>query len=521
MDKETLNKSSYIHKRRLNSLQYPSGLPKPVSQIKDYLATIFKEQCLNPASFEQPKPVRPTMRTLLQTLLYTSTNCVALCFSSIALAANICVAPVATGDGSGSNWNNRASWANIAFTRGNTYYLMEGSYGGKALNVPASGVTPIAIKKCAVGEPTCTAIAGWQATLGDGEAVFNGTFSIATSYWEINGTTGGGPGAWKSGHGFKWTSNAGTSMEYISINDGVSNVIVSHAKFEQVGNTEAVTGRADGIYDAGALLNSRIEYSYFENLGGLPFLLRAGSGNIIQYNYSGNICGMSVKDFNQHCEGLVIHGMGDLHFRWNFIAESPSSGGFVKNNTQTSDSVRIYGNVFGNGFPINCNTGTCTNWRIFNNTFYNVTSGPVGGDGTKTNLMIYNNIIYKANTSGLPTSQHGYNWYSKASPSCSMGGLSSENITVLYPNNCDAIAEASDPFKNSLGTNPEDMRLAKLIANWPGLNVCTLDACTGEKKYNTDAFGLVRGKDGVWDRGAFEYQAGTVMIAPTNLRATP
>ena len=433
---------------------------------------------------------------------------------SSAYAANITVAPTASGNGSGSDWNNTAQWSNLSLARGNTYYLQEGTYGGKSLNTAVSGSTPIAIKKCSAVESVCTKIAGWQNTMGDNEAIFTGSFSISTSFWEINGTTGGGSSSWKSGHGFKWTSNAGASIDYINISGDASNIIVSHAKFEQVGNTEAYTSRANGIYDAGALNNSRIEYSYFENLGGLPFLLRAGTGNIIQHNYSGNICGMSEADINQHCEGLVMHSMNDLHFRWNFIAESPSSGGFVKNNTQSTDSIRIYGNVFGNGFPINCNSGPCTNWRIFNNTFYNVRGGPVGGDGGFTNLFLYNNLTYSGTTAGLPGS-HNHNWYSKISQmSCSMGSSSNENVNKNYPGSCDTVSTTTDPFVSFSGGSPEGMRLSAPIANWSGFDVCTLDSCTGEKKYNVDAFGLTRGADGVRESGAFEFQAGSASAPP-------
>ncbi|MGZ3796927.1 MAG: hypothetical protein ACXVB1_11195 [Pseudobdellovibrionaceae bacterium] len=445
----------------------------------------------------------------------------ALFFSPVTFATNIFVGPQSAGNASGSDWNNTIAWSSTNFARGNVYYLKAGTYTGMNLSTPESGTTSILIKKCWTNEGVCNKAPGWADSMGSAEAVFTGGLNISTGYWEINGGTGGGPGSWKSGHGFKWTSPAGTSVEYISISN-VSNIIVSHTKFEQVGNTQITTSRADAIYDAGTLLNSRFEYNYFENLGGLPFVLREGSGNIFQYNYSGQICGMSVADYNQHCEGIVIHSMSDIHFRWNYIAHSPSSGGFVKNNTTTSDSVRIYGNYFADGFPINCNSGPCTNWRIFNNTFAN-SSGPVGGDGGFTNLLLFNNITFNASTSALPGT-HDYNWFSKiTSNSCKMAPGPHENVIANYPNDCDAITETLDPFVNSAGTTPEDWKLNS--ATLPGLigtNVCALDSCTGEKKYNLDSFGTLRGASGSWLMGAYEFGSASSLPpslnAPTNLR---
>jgi hypothetical protein len=449
----------------------------------------------------------------------------ALAFVSLgAGAANIAVGPTATGNGSGTDWNNVAQWSSVSPVRGNTYYLRAGTYGGKTVSTAASGTTPITIKKCAAGEGICTSLPGWQDSMGSAEAVFTDSLWVNTSYWVIDGTTGGGPGSWKSGHGFKWTSPAGTNIAYVRLADGVSNIVVRHVKFEQVGNVDVSRVGGTGIYDAGSLYASTFEYLYFENLGALPWFLRTGSGNIFQYNYSGHICGISIADYTQHCEAVVIHAMNDIHFRWNFIMESPSSGGFVKNETTSVDAVRIYGNVFGNGFPINCNWGPCTNWRIFNNTFYNLSSGPVGGDGAYTNLYLQNNVIYNATfTSGLPGT-HDYNWYSKVTTgSCSMNPAPHENVTKNYPNACDKIGDTQNPFVNPSGTSPEDWRLTAPIAGWPGVDVCTLDPCTGENKYNLDAFGVERGAGGAWSLGAYEFASGTPtsLASPTNLRVVP
>jgi hypothetical protein len=55
------------------------------------------------------------------------------------------------------------------------------------------------------------------------------------------------------------------------------------------------------------------------------------------------------------------------------------------------------------------------------------------------------------------------------------------------------------------------------------LRAATSTGKTLQSPYNVDMLGNIRGADGVWDRGAFEYQSGIVPppatpTAPTNLR---
>lgn len=437
-------------------------------------------------------------------------------FSSSAFAANVCVGPSATGDGTGNDWNNQAAWSSITLARGNTYFLADGTYGSKQLSTPVSGSNYIYIKKARIlshGPAT-----GWQNSFGDGVAQFDtATVTVTTGYWDINGVSGGGQGSWTAGHGIAFSSAAGKSIDFITISSGVGNLFFRHLAFTQVGNTTTSVARANAFYNAGDLNSTTIEYCYINNIGGLPWFFRGGTGNIIQYNYTGDICGMSVADPNQHCEALVLHNMSDVHFRYNYIGKCPSSGGFVKNNTNESSDVRIYGNVFTNGFPINCNSGPCTNWRIANNTFHSFSGGPWGGDGAKTGWITYNNLLYNSSSFSAVGS---HAWLSRVSGGqCKSGADVTSNVTVLYPTNCDKFPETTDPFVDSSGSTPEAFQLKAPISGYSGYDICSLDACTGEKKYNIDLFGFMRGANGTWSPGAFEFAGG--LPSPKSLRVVP
>lgn len=429
-----------------------------------------------------------------------------------ASAANHYVREGATGSGDGSDWTNAYTELPATLTRGDTYYVADGSYPSYTFDDAADSTTLITIRKAtASSHGTDT---GWVWTYGDGVAAW-ASVTFNTSYWVFDGVTGGGPGAWQTGHGFTFTAAAGTSVTFATIASGVSNVTIRHASFTQTGNTEDTIVGAHAIYNADVLNVSMFEYLHFDNIGGLPFLLRNGSGNVIQYVYTGNICGMSVKDVNQHCEAVVIHGMSDVQFRWNWITESPSSGGFVKNNTPESTDVRIYGNVIGNGYPINCNSGPCTDWRIFNNTFIGVTSGPIGGDGTLSGGLVYNNVIFDGAVTRM-FATHDYNWWSQIdSNSCDMTVGANENLTKRQPGDCDLSPETADPF---VAYGSGDYRLTAALSGFTGTDSCALaEACSATFAYDVDWWGRTRGADGTWDRGALEYSA-TAPDRPTGVR---
>lgn len=437
----------------------------------------------------------------------------ALCQSG---ANTLYVGPSATGNGSGSDYNNLLAWS-FTPVRGKIYCLVDGTYASKTLSTAESGATTITITKATVANHGTST--GWLDTMGDGAATWSGNdVEFTTGYWVFDGGKGGGPGSWKTGHGFAFTSAAGAVGEFVGFSTepgGLSNLHFSHISCTQTGNPEATGGQQDcfGQTEADSIINDAVfEYNYANNLGGLMWFMRHGSGNIFQYNYSDNVCGMYVFNTTTgHCEVIVIDGMDDVHFRWNYLAESPSSGGFVANNDETANLVRIYGNVFSNGGPIACNTQNCTNWRVFNNTFHHAVNPVSDAAPAGSGNLFYNNIhvhfdemSFMWPDSGEGT--HDYNWFSNcAGLRCTMGKNTNENICQGCAGGCDSVTETATPFVNDAGDEPEDWQLTSAISGNPGTNVCSLDDCAGEDRYNEDAFGNTRGTDGTWDRGAFEF----------------
>jgi hypothetical protein len=116
-------------------------------------------------------------------------------------AANNYVRAGATGAGTGADWANAYSSLPDTLTRGDTYYIADGTYNGYWFDDPASGTTVITIKKATVMDHgTAT---GWSDAFGDGVATFTGSLTFSTPYFTVDGQVGGGPAGWKTGHGFR------------------------------------------------------------------------------------------------------------------------------------------------------------------------------------------------------------------------------------------------------------------------------------------------------------------------------
>lgn len=165
-------------------------------------------------------------RRLFRRMIVTLCVLVASGFLS-AYGAVICVGPSATGNGSGNDWNNQAAWGSVSFARGNTYYLADGTYGGKTFSTAASGSTYITIKKATIGDAAVEGIAGWNSALGDGQASFTGVCEFTSSYWVFNGVKGS-LSRNMADYGFTFTTGTRYVVRVYNLSQAISDVTISH-----------------------------------------------------------------------------------------------------------------------------------------------------------------------------------------------------------------------------------------------------------------------------------------------------
>ena len=206
--------------------------------------------------------------------------------------ANHYIRAGATGTADGSDWTNafthipkNALHATGAFlTRGDTYYVASGDYSDVSIsyNTAASGALVITFKKATVADHGTET--GWSDAYATGQAVF-GNAALSTGYWTFDGATGGGPGAWDSGHGFKFiTAPAASIFGSGIVNQDVSFVTLRHAETTttSVGDTggSAITANSTGGYYASDWL---IEYCYCHDSAGGFISFQGGTNATIQY----------------------------------------------------------------------------------------------------------------------------------------------------------------------------------------------------------------------------------------------
>lgn len=401
------------------------------------------------------------------------------------------------------------SWCNFdgtAWVRGNIYWIAgsDTPYNGVCFR-NYSGSGDVTLKKAtADSHGTDT---GWVASYGTKVAVlpYMQTQAFAPNL-TVDGSTGGGPGSWDSGHGIKfYTDNANTPL--IGIDTSTNNVTIKHIDAGFAGS-EISTGTSSTLYIIGSD-NTTVEYSYLHDAPCDLAQIRGLNNFIIQFS-------MLARNHSSvgGCHGDVVESDGDssnLTFRYNVILDTEGTYMFGHHTTGTLDGLYIYGNImywedtetytgFSNGMIATLNpgdNGPIVNLKFYNNTIYNSPSAQPGiqlyTDGCDG--VAYNNIWDTCNTKTVNFSAsnviHDHNWYRNC------GSITEENIQ-------DGL---SSPFVDT-----ETLNFSLLSATNDGNS--TIGAT-----YNTDMLGIVRGADGIWDRGAYEYQdtSPTASITSGNL----
>jgi hypothetical protein len=406
-------------------------------------------------------------------------------------------------------------------TRGDTYYIADGTYGGYTFDDADSGSTWIYIKKATVSAHGTST--GWSDTYGDGTATFTGQFLIRTNYLEIDGVTGGGPGNWEGPFGFKSITDqsiAGTAPRnfYFDTSGKGNYITFTHIEATKT-NVNPTSTDIDDWNDSilyalfiGSYSNVTISYCWWHYSGRGMFYWNPTS-SIVEYSKLGNNIYYSPVQ-NGHSDVILIYnGLANMTVRYNYFYDVGSSGAIncLGTNNSAVNGVYIYGNIFdGNNtnpyWWISCGWSDLaqipSNWKIYNNTFINLRDGAFVGafnDGGSGNEMKNNIFWYTPGTGprfvnmiphGTSTKQvdNDYNWYTGDTYYNSYGEANSIN------------GGSADPFVNNATGN---YTLSNPIS---GLNLGS--------PYNYDMQGAIHGADGVWDRGAYEYGSRSPSIVP-------
>lgn len=391
------------------------------------------------------------------------------------------------GTGDGSAWNNALDDLPVSFVRGDTYYLADGNYGGHTFSQATSGTSVIYIKKATEADHGNET--GWNSSYGDGEAFISGVINFTSGYWDIDGQVGEG----KGGYGIRIYSSsvpvtiikidsgshiilkhidASTSTEGVAIDDpswfciiveataGGTGLTIANNYFHK-SNQWAMIGTSS--WTDVVITDNYFEYAYRKEL----WVGRFVTNGTFARNICENACGTGPLQFQTSSNILIYNNL------------------FFTNDNDYTNSSNLIGNFNGNGYVIT----TCL---IYGNTFVNTLGNSTINFDAGTNIDVKNNIFYGslgAGFSGVVT--HDYNWCYDTSVSGKCSQVSSEAHGQVG---------SGDPF-----------------AGYSGSNFHLIGATNGGydalgSPYNTDIEETARGVDGVWDRGAYEYNEETSSI---------
>ena len=436
-----------------------------------------------------------------------------LFLASTGSAAVHCVRAGAAGNGSGSDWINAYPSLPGTLVRGDTYYIADGNYGSYTFNTPNSGASVITIKKAIPSDHGPSN--GWDDNYGNGQAVFTGPNYLLTHYWVIDGQVRSDR---RSGHGFKFASPDKGSVftsqfppnDFQSFPNGQTNC-ASHISWrycEMVGNMTPNTGpnvvqSTPGNQQYGAV-DLSFEHCYLHNA--FVFLYTQFADQVL---IDDTDCVYNYSTAAAHGEMFQLRSTTNVTVR-NSVLDRFTGTYAIGSGSGNSGHWKIYGNVFANGnggsSMIGDNVGgTITDMWVVNNTFANVTVNAAitwgFQGGTVTNpIVIKNNIWYNCqNVPQRVMSWHDYNVYINSG----LGAPFQANAHDVVLNN------APSPFVNAAAG---DFRLSAPLSS-------VGDPSVGSP-YNSDPdmLGNIRGADGVWDVGAYEYVVGSPGPVPS---ATP
>lgn len=449
------------------------------------------------------------------------------------------VGPSATGNGSGSDWNNRMNRLPGSLIRGDSYYLMDGSYGSYTFSTANSGTNRVTVKKAqsydfgrAADGCSNDISAGWSAaTMGNGQAAFNSFNGGATQGYltlDGNGTSsaagcGTSPTAKTSPKdcGIKFTVSQGSTGP-ITIGQNGQRVAGWTIRYVETqgggdGNNTGST-EENHIRCAGACDSLLVEHVWLYN----------SSCDFIKLPWTTSA---TFRDsyFKQNFSSSACHGQfylsevatSNVTFNDNVIQDIQGTGIWVVVTGGKADNYNIYNNVIlrtqgssrsglSNGIFACINSGSkCTNWKFVGNSVingkgdYSGSAGILSENNTGNSYVWQNNLFY--NTTGVGFTLNGAaftedhnSWLNSGSPRSGTGDIA---VTSGAPN----------PFLN---WQSSDFRLTSHNADWAS-------AATLSSPFNVDMAGNPRpGSDGAWDRGALEYIGTQIPAPPSSLTLT-
>jgi hypothetical protein len=412
------------------------------------------------------------------------------------------VSKSASGSNNGTSWAN--AWTNVSgigwsgLAAGDVVCVAGGTYSGSIVSgASGSAANPITIRRATSGDATCgSSTTGWSSAY-DAQVVIAG-ITLASNYVTIDGEVPNGITmnlANGSGNptaiGVSAPTN-GVTLRYLEVAGPCGTTACNQNGDSRSINLNNWNGSSYDLQN-----NMTIQYNNLH--GACTILWSAHSTNlIIEHTRFADSADSTPGNPNCHPNVIAEQDSTNVTFRYNEVTNWQVEGIMACPNGGCSSSWDIYGNVWhdpmAGSYPRVLESQGNSNgpYHVYNNTFVNISYATMttsNGGSFASGSQGRNNIFWNSPSGGLPS-----NDYDLCNSSCGEANGQTYSTTDLFAN------YAGHDYHLARATNAGQTLAAP---------------------YNIDYEGNVRGADGVWDRGAYEF-GGSVSKPnpPTNLGAT-
>lgn len=419
--------------------------------------------------------------------------------------------------GNAAKFYDQVSQAEAVITRGtgtgNYILVADGAYNNEVtFNVAASGTVPITILK-ATDSSACSACGehgtstGWASTMGNGQALLgvgitsDHVWEFDTPYWVVDGVIGDGSTSTSGDdpaiYGFYIQTTATGDLHNVTNGDsGGFNGVAHHITIKHFASK--CNGTADLQQMAFVTWATFATYDHVYTSGCGGAFWGQATDETIQYSY----LGFNIYPSAANNHGNQMYGQDRMIVRWNWVATCHAQCIEPSGASETNiEDCAIYGNVFidtpeaGDGMIKGTSSGHMSNCVLYNNTVVRGTQlFKQSNNGEGSGNIVANNLFWQSegccNDAGGSAIDKKYNaYFASGQPygeSNEQNGGSGNPFAAGAPPTC----TASGPTTCAIG----DYHLTS----------ATTAGLTLGSPYNVDMFGVTRGADGTWDRGAIE-----------------
>ena len=415
-------------------------------------------------------------------------------------AKNLYVRKGAAGSNNGSDWNNAWTdcssivWGGAGVNAGDTVWFAGGAYTTTLIpGISGTSGAWISIKRVRTTDSGPASAAGWNSSY-DSQVVINtgndalDFNTLGLSYIIIDGRIDGGLQ-------LVTPNTAGAS---VGINHAINYVTLTNLDLAGPGGSTPITMNGDNRGIDATAWNGSV-YEPVNHLVVSHCRIHGQVNNLWLMNcynttieYTKMYDSAAANSVTYHANVCATSGCTNITWRYNEIYNHQVEG--IMCIFGGAANWYIYGNVWHDGMTgvsrvLEVQDGVEGPMFFYNNTVVNVPMGnrTANGGTYAAGSQARNNLYWNSGAGGLPDNDYDF-----------INGSLSETH---------GIANGSNPFVNYSGQNYHIIsNLSSTLPRNKGAGLTT--------PFNLDLDGNVRGSDGTWDIGAYEYNTGSSDMTP-------